>query len=217
MKRRMSRQTTQLSAKTSRCEHTVGTALTDSLADDRSSGEVGAGAQHGRTAGVYRAGVCFYTLYSTVFYADLDDLSLLYGEVLLHLQGMFHQFLILTPVSLGSQGIDSGPFAAIEKPVPDAGTVGYLCHLASQSIQLAYEVPLSRSAYGGVARHISDGVKVYREAHCGKTEPRCGKGCLYPGVSCADDRYIKLSCVEFGHMCHRIHYKFIRQEDIITV
>ena len=135
----------------------------------------------------------FNGAHSAVFGAYLDDLGLLYAQILLILERELHYLLIFSPVGLRTQRVNSRPLAAVEHTVLYAGLVGCLCHLAAQSVQLTHEMPLARAAYGGIAGHIAHAVEVYGKAYRVKSHACGGKRGLYSRVTCADDGYIAFS------------------------
>ena len=77
--------------------------------------------------------------------------------------------------------------ASVEHTVLYARLIRSLAHLAAESVKLTHEVSLARTADGGVARHIADGIQVDGKANRFAAEPRSRQGCFDPGVSCAND------------------------------
>ena len=108
---------------------------------------------------------------------------------------MLHHGLILPPVGLRAQRVHGWPFAAVEHPVLDAGLIGRARHLAAERIELAHEVALARTADGGVAGHVADGVHIDGKADGVQSQPRGGQRGLNARVARADDGDVTASGV----------------------
>lgn len=132
--------------------------------------------------------------------ADLRHLSLADRQVLLALQGVLHHLLIQPPVRLGPEAVDCGALATVQQPILDAGLVGGLPHLASQSVQLPDQMALAGAAYGGVTGHVTHRIQVDGKADGFHPQPGGGKGCLDAGMARANDGDIILSRVKFSHI-----------------
>ena len=93
--------------------------------------------------------------------------------------------------------MDRRPLPAVEHPVLDAAAVCRLCHFSAQRVKLPHQMPLSRSADGGVAGHVAHSVQVDGKHKRAQPHPRCGKSGLNAGVPRADDGDIVMPCVKF--------------------
>ena len=173
---------------------TVGPGGAYDLADDRPAVKICAAGDNDGSALVHRARVGGYGAHRAVGDAYLHDLGLLRAQILLPLEGLLHDLLIAPAVGLSTQGVHGRPFSAVEHTVLDAGLVGRPAHLAAERVKLPHEMPLARSADGGVAGHIAHAVKVYGKADGVKPHTGCRQSRLDARVSRADDRNIAFSC-----------------------
>ena len=165
------------------------------IAHDRAPVQIRARREHGGAAAVHGA-VCRHDgADAAALRLDRHDLRLLDAQVRLQLERVLHHGLILPPVGLRAQRVHGRPFAAVEHPVLDAGLIGRARHLAAERIELAHEVALARTADGGVAGHVADGVHMDGKADGVQSQPGGGQRGLNARVARADDGDVTASGV----------------------
>ena len=108
---------------------------------------------------------------------------------------VLHHGLILPPVGLRAQRVHGRPFAAVEHPVLNAGLIGRARHLPAERIELAHEVALARTADGGVAGHVADGIHIDGKADGVQPQPGGGQRGLNARVPRADNGDVAASGV----------------------
>ena len=140
-----------------------------------------------------------YSLYHAVLSNYLSNLSLLHIKIFLLLADLFHLLMILYPVSLNSQTVNSRTLSPVEHTALNKAFIGSLTHLTSKSVDLTDKMTLCRSAYRGIAGQICNSVK----GNCkkcslnAKTSRR--KSCLNTCVTCTDHRNIIIVYIILFH------------------
>ena len=185
----------QIVRQTDGCVHTVRAGGLNGLAGDDGAVQIGAGGDdhgfcviNGAKAGLYAgdlATVC----------KNLHDLRLLQLQIVLQFQGVLHILLILPPVALGAQRMNSRAFALVQHPILDTGEVSRKTHLTAQRIQLPDQMALACAADGRVAGHIAHRVQIDGKNDGVKSQPGSGQRRFNACVAGADDSYITFSCV----------------------
>ena len=88
--------------------------------------------------------------------------------------------------------MNSRAFAEVKHPALQKGGVSRAPHLTSKCVYLAYKMSLCRTPDGRITRHVADRVQIYSE-YCGFTaEPCRSQPRLNAGVTCADNRNVKI-------------------------
>ena len=83
-----------------------------------------------------------------------------------------------------------GTLAEVKHSVLKHNLVGGFAHFAAQSVYFKNELPLARSAYGGVAGHIADSIIGDSEKCGGATHSCGGERGFYACVTRADYGYV---------------------------
>ena len=86
----------------------------------------------------------------------------------------FHQRVVAEFVLLPPEAVHRRALAAVQHADLQAGLVRVHAHLSAQRVDLAHQMPLRRSADGGVARHEGDAVQIERQK--GGLVPQAGEG-----------------------------------------
>ena len=145
------------------------------------------------------------------FLKDLGDHVLPDVQPGLGEKGALHRGEVAFPVHLGAAGAHGRPFAGVEDAELDARFVRPEPHAAAQGVDLAYEMPLGKSADGRIAGKMSYAVRVAGDEQHGM--PQAGKrhGGLAAGVPPADDDAgITVHMKAFGGGC------LVRRRHVLT-
>ena len=128
------------------------------------------------------------------------DIALLEIEMRLPFQEGLHPKLVGLLVTLCPRGADTWPLACIEHSELDPGGVGIEAHHATQRVDFADHVAFGQSAYGRIARHLTDRVRVLREHQRLTTKPRGRHGRFNAGMARSnDDHVIGFGIVKLAH------------------
>jgi hypothetical protein len=84
-----------------------------------------------------------------------------------------HRSGIEFPIRLGPWPPNRWTFAPIENPELNSSSIRHTSHQAVECIDLADEMALPKSPYGGIARHCPDGLKAVR--HEGHLSPHASR------------------------------------------
>ena len=105
---------------------------------------------------------------------DVGHFPLTDGETVLGKQGLHHALLVVPFVRLHPEGVDSWPFAGVQRPALQGGVINGQGHLAPQGVHLAHQLAFAGAADGGVAGHQGDALHV--EGHQQGLLPQAGSG-----------------------------------------
>jgi len=96
----------------------------------------------------------------------------------------------LSTVALGTGTPYSRTLADVEHSELDGSLVGYDAHLATERIDLSYDLPLGDAADSRVATHLANLVHVHRYQAGLGTHVGRGCGSLASGVTATDNEYV---------------------------
>jgi ferredoxin len=98
-----------------------------------------------------------------------------------------------SPIALGARRPHGRPFRAIEHSELDAGSIGGAPHHSPKRIHLSHHGAFGDPPDGGIAGHLTDGLKVLCEQEGLRAAPRRHGGGFRSGVPAADDYHIVTS------------------------
>src|SRR5205085_12157374 len=104
----------------------------------------------------------------------------------------FQSELIGFFIALNTGRPNRSPFALIESPKLNAGSVRVYSHCATKGVDLFHDMAFCRSSNGRITRHLANCIKVLSQHQGPGAEPSRGKSRLYSGVTATDDDHIKL-------------------------
>jgi hypothetical protein len=135
--------------------------------------------------------LCDDTTHCIAFKHQIVNRLLQNQKIGLVLQARANGFFVKQPVGLSARGPHRWPFARIQQPELNTSFVCGFRHCAAERIDFFYEVPLSNSANGRIARHLTQrfnivGKQQRAAAHAGRGQRRLGSG-----VAAADNDYFK--------------------------
>ena len=117
--------------------------------------------------------MCFNGAHSAVFRAYLDDLGLLYAQILLILEREFHYLLIFSPRRPAHAASEQqAPLPRLSIRYCGAGLVGCLA-ISPPRASSARTMPFARAAYGGL-QGILPTLSRFMAKHIVSSPSRCG-------------------------------------------
>jgi hypothetical protein len=111
---------------------------------------------------------------------QLLDQRLFEFQVLLPLQRVLHGEAVELLVRLGAQCLDGGTLACIEHPYLNEGLISVASHLSAEGVYLPDQMPLGRTADGGIAGHQHHIVHVHSKQQRAAAHPGCRQRRLTP-------------------------------------
>jgi hypothetical protein len=147
---------------------------------------------------------------ATVFYQETCYQSLPKTEVGCTFQGSPHLYSVEGPIGLGSRGAYRGAARAIQQPELYSGAIDNPAHDATKSINLPDQVAFADATDGGIARHLSNEIKIESKEGGVGAEPSRGRSGLATSVATPDNNHIEV-LVEYHSYTVQVRSRFGRK------
>jgi hypothetical protein len=106
------------------------------------------------------------------------------------LQRFFHCQRVEELVFLCSDCLHGWTFAGVEQAELESRTIGRSRHFSPERVDLSDDVTLARATDGGIARHVTDAVEVWRKDERRASGPRSRERGFASSMSGADDDHV---------------------------
>jgi len=147
---------------------------------------------------------------ATVFYYETCYQSLSQTKVGRAFQGPAHLYPVEGPIGLGSWGAYRGAARAIQQPELYSGAINNPAHDATKSIDLPDQVAFANATDRGIARHLSNEIKIESKESGVGAQPRRGRSGLATCVATPDNNHIEV-LVEYHNYTVQVRSRFGRK------
>jgi hypothetical protein len=102
-----------------------------------------------------------------------------------------HLRTIKSSIGLCTGRLNRGTAGPIQKPKLDSGSIDDAAHDAAERIDLTNDMTFCNASNGGIARHLSDKVKIDRDKRRFTAKARRCRGCLASRMASSDHNHVK--------------------------